>query len=267
MKQISILGCGWLGFPLAKALIAEGFRVKGSVTTAAKIPILVSHGIDAFSLDLRETEIVGDVDGFLEDASLLIIAIPPKLKNAAPDSFIHKIKTLLPHIEKSSVKNVLFISSTSVYGDDNSVVTEATQPMPDTENGKQLVAVETLLKDNTHFTATLIRFGGLIGPDRHPVYFLAGRQQLENPLAPINLIHQSDCIGIIREIIARGKFGETFNAAAPFHPTRKDYYTQKAQALNLPIPQFDDTKESIGKTISSDKIIRLLDYEFQHQTL
>jgi 3-hydroxyisobutyrate dehydrogenase-like beta-hydroxyacid dehydrogenase len=28
MKKISILGCGWLGFPLAKALLKEGFAVK-----------------------------------------------------------------------------------------------------------------------------------------------------------------------------------------------------------------------------------------------
>ncbi|WP_333875425.1 SDR family oxidoreductase [Flavobacterium sp.] len=267
MKQISILGCGWLGLPLAKALVKEGFRVKGSVTTASKIPALVSHGIEAYTLEIEETKIVGDIEDFLNASSLLIIAIPPKLKNAVPDSFIQKIKTVLPYVEQSSLKNVLFISSTSVYADDNSIVTEATPPMPDTENGKQLVAAETLLKNNAHFTTTIIRFGGLIGFDRHPVYFLAGKQQLENPLAPINLIHQSDCIGIIREIIAQGKFGETFNAAAPFHPTRKDYYTQKAQALNLPIPQFDDTKRSVGKTISSDKIIRLLDYKFQYQRL
>jgi 3-hydroxyisobutyrate dehydrogenase-like beta-hydroxyacid dehydrogenase len=32
-KSISILGCGWLGVPLAKHLIQKGFSVKGSVTS------------------------------------------------------------------------------------------------------------------------------------------------------------------------------------------------------------------------------------------
>jgi UDP-N-acetyl-D-mannosaminuronate dehydrogenase len=32
MKQISILGCGWLGLPLAKALLQKGFSVHGSKT-------------------------------------------------------------------------------------------------------------------------------------------------------------------------------------------------------------------------------------------
>jgi hypothetical protein len=43
---------------------------------------------------------------------------------------------------------------------------------------------------------------------------LAGRENLENPDAPINLIHQTDCIGIILKIIEKNSWGETYNAAA-----------------------------------------------------
>ena len=40
-KTISILGCGWLGHPLAKFLISENFIVKGSTTTISKLISLV----------------------------------------------------------------------------------------------------------------------------------------------------------------------------------------------------------------------------------
>jgi nucleoside-diphosphate-sugar epimerase len=90
---------------------------------------------------------------------------------------------------------VLFISSTSVYNDVDAFVTEETIARPATESGKQLLETEQLLQSNINFKTT-IRFGGLIGEDRHPVKFLAGRENLENPNAPINLIHQEDCIGI-----------------------------------------------------------------------
>ena len=44
MTKISILGCGWLGLPLAKALIENGFSVKGSTTSTDKLTALENAG-------------------------------------------------------------------------------------------------------------------------------------------------------------------------------------------------------------------------------
>ena len=81
------------------------------------------------------------------------------------------------------------------------VYTEETRAAPNLENGRQLLEVEHLLQNNTNFKTTVIRFGGLIGEDRQPVRSLSGNKMLQNPTAPINLIHQQDCIGIIETII------------------------------------------------------------------
>lgn len=35
-RDISIIGLGWLGWPLAKQLMASGYNVRGSVTSIAK---------------------------------------------------------------------------------------------------------------------------------------------------------------------------------------------------------------------------------------
>lgn len=263
MKKISILGCGWLGLPLAKALLTNGFLVKGSTTTVAKIAVLESYGIQPFHIIVKENEIIGNIEGFLENSEILIIDIPPKLRGNSSENFIYKIKHLLPFIENSSIENVVFISSTSVYADDNSIVTEETITKPESESGKQLIEVEQLLLNNKIFRTTILRFGGLIGDDRHPVYFLAGRKNIENPNAPINLIHQKDCIGIILKIIETNSWNEIFNVVAPFHPTRKEYYSQKALEFNLEIPEFDESKPSVGKLISSEKIEKILGYNFQ----
>ena len=269
MKNISILGCGWLGLPLAKSLIAKGFSVKGSTTSLEKISILKQAGIEAFQIALSEREIIGNIDAFLSNSEILIIDIPPKLRGTSNESFVSKIKTLIPFIENAKVQKVIFVSSTSVYADESPStalrVTEFNKPKPNTESGKQLLAAENLLQ--SHFKTTIIRFGGLIGENRHPIHFLAGRQNLENPDAPINLIHQVDCIGIIETIIEQDCFGEIFNAVMPFHPSRKDYYTQKATEFNLPLPEFDESNPSVGKTILSDKIVAVLGYKFQNPTL
>jgi nucleoside-diphosphate-sugar epimerase len=142
------------------------------------------------------------------------------------------------------------------------VVTEETELNPDTESGRQLLEVEQLLQSNPNFKTTILRFGGLIGEDRHPIKFLAGKTNLDNPNSPINLIHQDDCIGIIQKIIELNSWNETFNAVTPFHASRKEYYTQKAADLNLALPEFNVENLSFGKTILSSKIETILGYQF-----
>ncbi|GAA4046171.1 NAD(P)H-binding protein [Flavobacterium chungnamense] len=276
MKQISILGCGWLGLPLAKSMLEKGFSINGSTTSVEKITILEKAGISAFQINLFEDRIEGNLDLFLSNSDVLIIDIPPKLRGNSSENFVAKIQNIISFIEKSSVEKVIFVSSTSVYSDDNSIITEETIPNPDTESGRQLLEAEHLLRSNKNFQTTILRFGGLIGEDRHPIKFLAGRKNIENPESTINLIHQIDCIGIIEEIIEKGlrqaqsenwDWNEVFNAVAPFHPTRKDYYTQKAIELDLSLLEFDESRISIGKTILSEKVASVLNYEFKKKTL
>lgn len=262
MNNISILGCGWLGFPLAKALLETGFELNGSTTSIDKVSKLEKAGINPFIIALETDAVHGPIENFLRDSSILIIDIPPKLRGTNKENFVSKIEALIPFIEKSTVENVLFISSTSVYGDDNELVTEETPLNPDSEGGKQLAVVEMLLQSNTHFKTTILRFGGLIGEDRHPIHFLSGRDNIDNPDAPINLIHQRDCIGIILRIIEKESWGDTYNAAAPTHPSREVYYTQKALELNIAPPIFNHEQPSIRKTIVADKLIEKLEYRF-----
>lgn len=264
MKQISILGCGWLGLPLAKQLIQNEYSIKGSTTTESKLELLQKEGISSFLISLKANDIPRIHDAFLENSEILIINIPPGLRGSSGESFVAKMENFVPFVEKSSIKKVLFVSSTSVYADKNEIVSEETVPNPETESGKQLFIVENLLLQNTNFQTTILRFGGLIGEDRHPITFLAGRSNLENPEAPINLIHQQDCIEIILKIIEKEVWNTVFNAVAPFHPSRKKYYTRKAEELNLVPPQFNENQPSVGKTISSDKLIRVLNYEFKN---
>ena len=279
-KKISILGCGWLGLPLAKSLLSKDYEVKGSTTSESKLDLLKNAGISPFQIQLEENQIIGNIEDFLKETDVLVIDIPPGLRRETSTSkemtFVNKIKNLIPFIEKSDVQKVVFVSSTSVYGDGFPIVeiTEVTKPNPDTESGKQLVIAETLLQSNPHFKTTVIRFGGLLGDDRHPIKFLAGRTNVENPDAPVNMIQREDCIGIIETIIGKElrqaqsdkwEWNQTFNAVAPQHPTRKAYYHKNAEIFNLSLPTFAENSESKGKIISSKKVETILDYSFKKE--
>ena len=278
--NISILGCGWLGLPLAKSLLSKSCEVKGSTTSENKLDVLKNAGISPFQIQLEEHQIIGNIEDFLKETNILVIDIPPGLRRETSTSnemqFVNKIKNLIPYIEKSGIQKVVFVSSTSVYGDDFPIVeiTEETKPNPNTESGKQLVIAETLLQSNPHFKTTVIRFGGLLGDDRHPVKFLAGRTNVENPDAPVNMIEREDCIGVIETIVDKGlrqaqsdkwEWNQTFNAIAPQHPSRKEYYNKKAEIFNLPLPTFAENSESKGKIISSKKVETILGYSFQKE--
>ena len=130
-----------------------------------------------------------------------------------------------------------------------------------------MLQTEQLLQNNNHFKTTVLRFGGLIGEDRHPIHFLAGRKNIDQPNAPINLIHKDDCVGIIEKIIATNSWDEIFNAVAPSHPSRETYYTQKALELSLALPQFNPANNFGGKIILSSCIENVLKYTFTKPNL
>ena len=66
-RKISILGIGWLGFPLAKKLIENGFNIKGSTTSESKLDLLKNNNIQPFQIELSEKEIKGNIEGFLDE--------------------------------------------------------------------------------------------------------------------------------------------------------------------------------------------------------
>lgn len=264
MKRISILGCGWLGLPLAKALIKEEYQIKGSTTTEEKVSKLKRSKIQPYLIVFEKDGVRGDLSSFLEGSQTLVIDIPPKLRKEHSESFVTKIELLIPFIEQSSIENVVFISSTSVYGKTkvDGEVTEKTPLQPDTESGKQLQIVEELLHKNKKFNTTVLRFGGLIGKDRNPVTILVKKENTDAE-APVNLIDQKDCIAIIFEVIVQNCWGETFNAVAPAHPPRAKYYKAKAARMKLPEPIFTSEKTVAHKVISSSRLEHILDYQFQ----
>ncbi len=264
--NISVLGCGWLGLPLAKKLVKEGHLVKGSTTNREKLTHLSSEGILPYLIKLHAEGVQGDISAFLSDAEVLVIDIPPGLRGNPDANFIGKIGRLEDHIQKSGVENVLFVSSTSVYKDtlEIPVYTEKVPANGISENSKQLRSAEELLRNSETFSTSIVRFGGLYGPGRNPVNYLAGRKDIKEPKAPVNLIHLEDCIAIIIEIINKKAWGEIFNAASPEHPTKEEHYTRKALENNLPRPQFDQKQPSKGKIVESVNLKEKLDYSFKH---
>jgi nucleoside-diphosphate-sugar epimerase len=258
--NISILGCGWYGSALGKALIADGMQVKGSTTSTIKMDELAATGIKSYIVNFLPGEEIYDIDFF--DCDVLWIAIPPKSRSGEGAAFIEKTKGIVNAIKQFVIQNVVFISSTGVYADSNKHVNEETDPQPNTEAGRILFEAENLFRAEDSFKTTIIRFAGLIGPGRNPGRFFAGKKEISNGDAPVNLIHLDDCIGISKAILAKQAFGYLFNGCSPDHPAKAAFYTQAAIDSGFEKPEFiRELKE--WKIVESVNIGPILGYQYE----
>ncbi len=264
-KQISILGCGWLGLPLALHLIDLGYIIKGTTTSVSKLDLLKSQGITPFHIKLSEEGITGNIKSFLSESQLLIINIPPGLRKNPGKNHVAEIQHLINAIEYAALKHIIFISSTSVYEDNYTFPTiyETDTPNAASNNGQQLIQIENMLREHSGFKTTIIRLSGLFDHQRHPAKILSGRKNLNHGDAPVNLIHKSDAISAIAKVIRSQTWNHTFNLAYPDHPPKKDYYTNYCQKHNIPLPYYDTKEKSKGKIIAMTSMAQLLNFKFQ----
>ncbi len=163
-NTIGVIGCGWLGLPLAISFVKDGYRVHGSTTSKEKLSHLKEEDIAPFFIALSEDKMEGNISGFLRDVDIIIVNIPPKLRGKYEENYVQKIQLLHQEVKKSGIQKVIFVSSTSVYGAIDGEVTEDTIPQPSTESGKQLLASENSFVNDTDLQTTIIRFGGLLVP-------------------------------------------------------------------------------------------------------
>lgn len=261
-NKIAVFGCGWLGLPLATTLQKQGYKINGSTTTKDKLTLLEQQSINSFLVDLNDNDFTTQLDAFLSNVDVLIINIPPRMKTGDASSYLTKMKLVYKHSKLANVKKVIFVSSTSVYGDLNGEITEKTTPKPLTSAAKQLVAIEQLFLNDTGLKTAIIRFGGLIGNGRHPIFHLAKKDEVNNGNYPINLIDITDCISIIGLIIEKNYWNEIFNAVYPYYPSKEEYYTQIANTKGLKPPVFTHNKSNSGKKVISYNLISVKFYNF-----
>ncbi|GAA5025627.1 epimerase [Marivirga lumbricoides] len=256
MKQLSILGCGWLGLPLAKTFISKGYSVKGSTTSSSKLHTLQNAGIIPFHFELPDSSI----DPSFFESDYLVINIPPRTRSKGPDAHFSEIISLIPQIP-SQIK-VIYISATSVYPDIDEKITEENEVDRNSDRSKALWQVEELLKSKLADQLTIIRMGGLLGYDRIPGKYFSGKK-VENGGQKVNYIHRDDAVGLIIKVVEEESFDELYNGVAPLHPTREEVFLQNAKELGFMPPEFDEKPSTLTQRfISGAKIEHKLDYSF-----
>ena len=260
-KQVSIIGCGWLGLPLGQSLFESGYQVKGTTTSSEKLTTLSEANIQPFQVVLPE--IVESLPEVLK-TDVLIINTPPSNKKSSTD-FYTQLLTLANAAQSSQVKHLVFVSTTAVYGNlCREVVETDADYITSPHSGVAMLKMEEVFTKNPAFNTTVLRFGGLYGPKRNPGRFLSGKKGLSGGQNPVNMVHLDDCIGAIHTLLEQEAWGEQFNVCADEHPSRMAFYTAASEKAGLVAPQFDAQSESPYKIVNSDKFKAATGYKFKH---
>ena len=256
MKKVSIIGLGWLGEATGMLLQAQGYQVLGSSTRSEKVGLLREKGLDAvhFALDPDPKGI--DYQRLFE-SEILVVTLPPRSRQGDGEAYLQQLASLRDLITGTEVKQVLFISSTGIYPNENKAVPYTEEEVSESTAGNTILyRAEALMGTSSRYDLIVLRMGGLMGADRIPGTYFSGREQVVGHTR-VNFIHQTDAARMIAWVINQGRWNQTFNGVAPEHPLRREVYQHYASALGIPLPaSFQEaTDVEVGRLISSEKIV------------
>ena len=249
-KNISILGCGWLGSKLIEYL-GDKAKVLGTGRSEKSINRIKTAGGVSIEYDLN-------TDGpalpkQLYDSKVLMIALPPSKVD------FEAFEECLDEITEDAFEQVILISSTGIYKDCNQRVTESSKEIK-TEGS--LFAIERACQLKFKKSLTILRMGGLIGPGRNPANFLHSERIQNNPRGKVNLVHSDDCVKVIAKVIDLELTNKRYNVVMDDHPSKKEFYSTVAFLSGKREPRFDPNGRRYFKIVSNEKVKKDLDFQF-----
>lgn len=262
INSVTIVGCGWFGFPLAKALVEQGFKVSGSKRELEQVQALSLAGIDGFQLDLTGEVSLSTADLAKLHTDAIVINIPPCLRNG-DSGYLARLGRLRTLMGTHQYQRVIFVSTTGVYPANGKIQRE-------TDAEAYSVTSEILLKaEQLCDVDVVVRFAGLMGPKRHPGRFLAGKTGLKGANLAVNMLHLDDAVAAVCSILKyQGKLAPIYNVCSPGHPTKQAFYQQAAWDLELTAPQFDTQGDCCeDKWVDGSLICEQLGFQYRYPNL
>lgn len=212
--NVFIFGLGYVGLALARALVAGGHRVAGTVTGADKAGRLSQAGIVAHAFDGS-----APLDPALfADASHIVSTVGPR-KAAGADADAAAVDPVL-RVHGGDIAAspawLGYLSATSIYGDRGGALTdEGAATAPATDRGRARLMAEAQWREAGGTRCHIFRIAGIYGPGRSPFQALrAGRaKRVAKPGHVTNRIHVDDLVTVLVAAMSRADAPPIVNVA------------------------------------------------------
>ncbi len=232
-RHTLIVGAGYVGLPLARALAARGESVTAWVRSAESAEALAPENfarvLTGNVADLAAWHDVGPFDAVIHCASS-----GGGNLDAYRNVYLWGSRAI--HACQPNARRLL-VSSTSVYGQtDGAWVDEISPTEPAAATSRVLVEAE---REAVATGALVVRAAGIYGPGRVALFdkFRRGEAVLEDGGGRwLNQIHRDDLVAALLHVLDRGAAGEVYNAADNQPVTLRDYYQWCADKRGQPLP-------------------------------
>ena len=258
MKKIGVLGCGYVGRALTDHFVRAGHQL--FVTTRKPERLVELNAICHQAYLLRSTQ---DYLSFLKQLDLLFITVAPESKNSYRCTYLETVQIVGKFLNQCpSLKQIIYTSSTSVYGDHQGRwVDETTVCCPLNETSQILLETENQLISYLcpSLKIVIFRLGEIIGPGRSIAKRLqknAGNPFLGDGHQYTNLTQLHEII-LAATLAVKNNWQGIYNLCNELHISRKELYNSICQRLSLPSIEWNPNQQSLhggNKRVNSQKI-------------
>jgi nucleoside-diphosphate-sugar epimerase len=201
--RVAILGCGYVGIELGKELTDAGHDVVGVRRSTAGLDDIETAGFEPVRADVTDPESLSAVPSV--DWAVYAASADGRGVDAARTAYVDGLRTVVEALgaRASPPDRLIYTSSTGVYGDhDGDWVDESTTLDPATGRQKVLLSAEQVALDASPMDGTVVRFGGLYGPDRYRM-----DRYLNGPVTEgyLNSIHRDDAAGVVAHVLTTNR--------------------------------------------------------------
>jgi nucleoside-diphosphate-sugar epimerase len=236
MRRLLIIGCGDVALR-ALPQLRERYRIYGLTHNRDRAPLLRAHGILPILGDLDNPASLDGLTGIAHD---VLHSAPPPPRGARDTRTAHLIAALSK--AKSLPQQLVYISTSGVYGDCAGQVIDETRPLhPQSARAQRRVDAECRLRDwgrRSRVRISILRAPGIYSERRLPLARLeAGTPALNSDEDGYsNHVHADDLARMAIAALRFGHAGRMYNASDDSALKMGDFFDLVADHCGLPRP-------------------------------
>jgi nucleoside-diphosphate-sugar epimerase len=252
--DVVIIGCGFLGEAAAALFSSRGSSVLGLVRSQESQAALAGAPFETARCDVSDDSSVEALAPRLRGVPLAIHAV--SAGGGGAEEYATLYRDGLQRIVTSwKPRRVVFVSSTSVYGQDDGLwITEESPAEPARETGRILLEAERIALEAGGIAA---RLTGIYGPGRSYLLrnFLSGEAVLENGGGRwINQIHRDDGAAALVQLGASEVSPGVYNVTDDTPATQREVYGWMADFFGRALPPEGPAGLSLRRGVTSKRI-------------
>ena len=265
-----IIGCGYLGFRVAKIWRQQGHSVTALTRKPERADWFAEQGITGIVGDVTQPDSLDDLPA--ADIVLVAVGMDRSMYSDIELVYVTGLQNVLSKLPERP-RHLIYVSSTGVYGDfGGDWVDEESSTQPLRPGGEACLKAERLIRDSElGGLATILRFAGIYGPDRVPTKqrIVDGDWKKLSSAGFLNLIHVDDGAKIVDQVSKTQPAGETYLVGDGNPVLRHDYYSYIAECLGVEQIPWTETevdaktaRSGSNKRISNKKLVEQFGIQF-----